>query len=175
MMQRHAGNHKKLFLIAGFCCILAAFLIFSPAAPTRPAPEYLPLTPDADGSFTYEGPLHITGIMAGGQATGGVETGSVEDWVELTNTGEAALHLEGFGLSVRADKISFLFPYHVLEPGEHVLVYTSGQALATPGKPYHARFHLPAMGAALYLFSNRGRAIERVLIPPLDGQDDRER
>lgn len=56
------------------------------------------------------------------------ENGDYEDWLELYNDGDAAVDLEGYGLTDDpTDPFQWVFPSVILAPGEHLLVWTSGK------------------------------------------------
>lgn len=54
--------------------------------------------------------------------------GDPNDWIELLNTGNAAVELEGYTLSDDYENpMKWIFPQYLLQPGEHLLVWASGK------------------------------------------------
>ncbi len=56
------------------------------------------------------------------------EDGDFEDWIELYNTGDVPVDLEGWGLSDDpGDPFRWVFPAGTIGPGEHLVVWASGK------------------------------------------------
>ena len=61
-------------------------------------------------------------------------TGASCDWIEVMNSGDESISLEGYSLSDDNDDWdAWTFPEHLLAPGEYILVLASGK-----DKPYLA-------------------------------------
>lgn len=56
------------------------------------------------------------------------EDGSFEDWIEIINTGNESINLEGYGLSDDYDNpFKWVFPAYEIQPGELMLIWASGK------------------------------------------------
>ena len=96
------------------------------------------------------------------------ETGAFPDWVEITNTGDSPINIKGYGLSDRADKITFVFPDLTLAAGEHVIVFASDSTQNEAGETLHAKFKLSSAGDKLFLFGSDGIAFQELDVPAMD-------
>ncbi len=157
-----AGIVLTLVILAG---ALAAMVLLSTLVPTPDVSSVTSVNPDTGEVSSTS--LHITEIMASNQAAFPDERGNFSDWVELTNTSDQPIGLNGFGLSDREDKILFTFPNQILKPGERVVVFCSDESNSTPGQPFHAPFKISSAGETLILFSPEGSAVERIVVPAL--------
>lgn len=155
------------FLLA-LCALVVVLIIFAPGLSLTPAAnvsgtEVL----EADAS-TGDRNLRISEVMSSNRTAYPDETGAFPDWIELTNTGDAPIALKGYGLSDRADKITFIFPDITLNPGEHIIVFASDENKNTAGQTLHAKFKLSSAGDMLYLFGSDGIAFEEMTVPAMD-------
>lgn len=77
------------------------------------------------------GMLRLNEIMAANSNIIHDEFGNFEDWIEIYNEGDVPVDLEGWGLSDNYNRpFKWTFPSGVvLKPGEHLLVWASGQDL----------------------------------------------
>ena len=96
------------------------------------------------------------------------ETGAFPDWVEITNTGDSPINIKGYGLSDRADKITFVFPDLTLSADEHVIVFASDSTQNEAGETLHAKFKLSSAGDKLFLFGSDGIAFQELDVPAMD-------
>ncbi len=56
------------------------------------------------------------------------EDGSFEDWIELYNTGDQTVNLEGFGLSDNYEQpYKWMLPSYDMQPGEYLIIWASGK------------------------------------------------
>ncbi|MFP4191152.1 MAG: CotH kinase family protein [Candidatus Hydrogenedentota bacterium] len=70
----------------------------------------------------------INEVMASNGETLSDEDGDYPDWIELYNTGDDAVNLEGWGLSDDSDDpFQWTFPDSVLEPGQFLVVFASNK------------------------------------------------
>ena len=94
----------------------------------------------------------ITEFMADNRSTLLDEDGDDSDWIEIYNSGAAAISLSGYCLtdnSANLDK--WVFPDVSLGAGEFAIVFASGKDRATAGGELHANFSLRATGEYLAL------------------------
>ncbi len=99
----------------------------------------------------------ITEFLA--QNDGGLtdDRGRSSDWIELTNTGEAAVNLAGWHLTDdAADLRKWKFPALSLGPNQRLLVWASGDDRRDPARPLHTNFSLRAAGEYLALVQPDG-------------------
>lgn len=66
--------------------------------------------------------------MASNATTLADEDGDHEDWIELYNSGNEAINLDGYGLSDDYENpFKWIFPSVVIEPGEYLIIWASGK------------------------------------------------
>ena len=111
--------------------------------------------------------IRISEVMSSNKGALVDGNGDSPDWIELTNTGDSPVNLQGWSLMDDPDKLNpFTFPDFTLEPGQYVIVYASGN-LQTSGD-FHTPFRLSASGDRVLLFDSEGRAVETINLPALD-------
>ena len=92
--------------------------------------------------------------------------------MELLNTGSAPVDLNGLVLTDKLNSNSqFVFPSHVLQPGETVLVFCDDGNANAYGSPYHAPFKISSSGDTVMLCSENGTVIETVNVPALGANE----
>lgn len=110
--------------------------------------------------------VRVTEIMTSNRTTLTDETGAFPDWVEITNTGNAAEELAGYSLSDDQKRVRFMFPPCRLEPGAIMIIFASGKT-RTDSQPFHANMKLSSLGETLYFSNPAGELIEQIDIPAL--------
>ncbi|MAG55368.1 MAG: hypothetical protein CMJ83_03670 [Planctomycetes bacterium] len=99
----------------------------------------------------------ITEFMARNGGTLDDEDGDSSDWIEVRNTGAAALNLAFWTLTDDASlPMKWTFPLWTLQPGDHLVVFASGKDRASPGSELHTNFKLSADGEYLGLYAPGG-------------------
>ena len=89
------------------------------------------------------------------------------DWVELYNTTDSDVSLNGYSLSDRQEGGRWFFPEDaVIGAGGYLLVFCSDQTSAVPGE-YHTGFGLSA-GETLSLYSIAGQQVDSVTLGDLN-------
>ena len=79
--------------------------------------------------------VRLNEIMSSDNATFADEDGDCGDWIELLNSGDAAVSLEGWGLSDEASEpLKWTFPAISLNTNEYLLVWASGKDRRPPRK-----------------------------------------
>jgi hypothetical protein len=110
------------------------------------------------------GDLAINELMADNKATLADEAGEYDDWVELVNRGPAAIDLEGYYLSDKADDPwQFALPAGQLAPGGRLLVWCDNDP---EQGPLHADFGLSKNGETV-LLSTRTATVDSVTFSAL--------
>lgn len=94
--------------------------------------------------------------------------GDYSDWVELLNTTDSDISLDGCALSDNTDKpLRWTFPDGiVLGPGEYIVVHLSGKDKYENGE-LHASFGLSSKDTVLVLSDNMSRRIDSIALPEL--------
>lgn len=156
-------------LLLIFAVMITVMVIILPSEPANhPATVLAP-----EGEAAVEAgqpadlPLRITEIMSSNKHGYPDERGLYSDWVEIHNISDAPVSLKGVGLSDRGDRIKFLFPEMELEAGGYIVVFCDGTNKTDPKEPFHARFHLSALGETVYLYDPNGMVFDSAEAPPL--------
>lgn len=86
------------------------------------------------------------------------EDGDTPDWIELWNSSDAAVDLQGWFLSKSSKpERGWAFPSTNLPSKAHLLVFASGKDRRVSGRPLHTDFKLSDVGGSLELRSPDGR------------------
>src|SRR6266516_5058450 len=94
----------------------------------------------------------ISEFMADNTHTLVDEDGAYEDWIEIYNTGDAAVNMDGWYLTDDAgDFTQWHFPSTNLNAGGFLVVFASGKNRRAPGAPLHTNFKLSSAGEYLAL------------------------
>lgn len=125
---------------------------------------------DMEQVTTHQG-LRIGEVMSDNTSALPDENGSFGDWVEIVNQSDTALNMKNVGLSDRSDRIAFLFPEVILNPGERVIVFCDDQNKTEVNQRLHAKFKLSSYGETLFLFDTNGVAIDQVTVPVLNADE----
>lgn len=89
--------------------------------------------------------------------------GAYYDWVEIYNSGSAAVSLKGWGLTDNTEKpLKWKFPDITLQPGEYKLVYCSG--LTDQTGAMHANFRISGSGEVIALYNGNEELMDRVYV-----------
>lgn len=108
------------------------------------------------------GRIVISELMAASQYQLPDAFGDFSDWVELYNTGDETVHLDGWFLSDDESNLrKWQMPAQELKAGERLVVYLSGRDTVADGQ-LHTGFSLSAGGESLYLCSYLGVEVDSV-------------
>ena len=100
--------------------------------------------------------LHISET----KTSAGVGEEASADWIELANTGDTAINLEGYGLSDDKDEpFLFKFPSTEIEPGQYLLIYCGDMA---EGDLSTTAFGLASRTDTIYLSQPDGVVIDHI-------------
>ncbi len=90
------------------------------------------------------------------------QDGDSSDWIELFNSGDAAVGLEGWFLTDDSGELAkWRFPSVELRPGQFLLVFASGKNRSNPTNQLHTNFKLNAAGEYLALVRPDGTVNHR--------------
>ena len=168
-LKRRKARLNFLILL-GFAALVALIVLITPKEPLRRATY---TTGTADGQVekgvhevigAYDG-LVISEIMAANASAVTDENGNYPDWIEIWNSTDREMHLEGLGLSDRSDSIRFLFPDVILAPGGRTVVFCDNTNQSLEGKNFHAKFKLSSVGETVYLYDPNAYLINSVQYP----------
>lgn len=99
----------------------------------------------------------ITEFQARNQDTLFDADGVSSDWIELANLGDESIDLAGWYLTDERDELGkWAFPSTVLEPGEYLVVFASGNDRSVSGEELHTNFALSGDGEYLALVEPDG-------------------
>ena len=105
--------------------------------------------------------LRISEFMASNVTVTQDEDGAYSDWIEIYNSSNAAVDLNGWHLTDSATNLTrWTFPATNLPAGGYLLVFASGKNRTT--FPLHANFSLDADGEYLALVRPDGTTVEQV-------------
>ncbi|HPK04455.1 MAG TPA: lamin tail domain-containing protein, partial [Bacteroidales bacterium] len=91
--------------------------------------------------------ITINELMSSNSSIIADEDGDYEDWIEIYNFGTTTVGLDDFGLSDKAGQpFKWVFPDIVIQPGEYLIVWTSGKNRTNPDAPLHTNFSIKAEG-----------------------------
>lgn len=134
--------------MARFCTLLFILLYFVPPAYTQ---------------------VVINEVQSSNSTIFADEDGAFEDWIELYNTGEEPVNLNGYGLSDDFDNpFKWLVPEIIIEPGEFLVIRASGKDRSQAGQPLHTNFSIQKDGEEVILTTPDGDTadeLEPTLIP----------
>lgn len=115
---------------------------------------------------TAESPIMINEIMTTNTSAVMLGDGSLPDWVELTNSGDEEISLNGYALMRGDDPTSIYRFQNVSIPvGGYVVVYADGGSDSS--EELHAPFRLSAAGESLVLMNDAGAVIDSVETPEM--------
>ncbi len=157
-VRRTQRNEPRFGLLLFSLAVIVVLLVISPLDPTNKA---MNMNPDGSLSSVNEG-IRVSEIMADNASAFPDENGNFPDWLELVNTTDKEINLEGLSLSNRPDRARFIFPVLLLAPGGRVVVFCDNTNQNENGKPFHAKFKLSSITSSVYLFDTNGYVLDKV-------------
>ena len=109
-IKRVKPQRGTLPLLITLSVFVVAMIFFAPKIAQTPAANVSGTEVDEAAVSSGDTNLRITEAMSSNRSAFPDETGAFPDWVEITNTGDSPINIKGYGLSDRADKITFVFP-----------------------------------------------------------------
>ncbi|MFD2034401.1 CotH kinase family protein [Belliella marina] len=106
--------------------------------------------------------LKINEIMSSNGTTIADADGDYSDWIELHNTSDQPINLEGFGLSDDEEvPMKWVFPAIEIKEKGFLLVWASGKDKFDNGQ-LHANFSISAAGEPILLSNSDGEKVDQV-------------
>lgn len=113
----------------------------------------------------------ISELMASNVSTLQDIDGDYSDWLELENTGNTEVELNGWYLTDNVDNpTKWQLPAVTLSPSEQLVVFASDKNRRTPGGELHTNFKLSADGEYLGLIRADGVSVEHAYAPSFPQQ-----
>ena len=95
--------------------------------------------------------------------------GDFSDWIELYNSGDENVSLQGWSLSDSVDERNkWIFPDLSLKPGDLQIIFASGKDRRDSGSEIHTSFKISANGETLLLSNTHGQVVDAIRIGSLD-------
>ena len=167
---RRRKTRMNFLLLAGFVALIVLLVLVTPKEPIRRA-TYSSETESGlvEGSGSevlgaYSG-LLISEVMSSNNTAVTDENGKYADWIEIWNSTDRPIDLEGLGLSDKGDRIRFLFPNVSLEPDGRVVVFCDNTNQSSPNRAFHAKFKLSSVGETVYLYDPNAYLIDSSKYP----------
>ena len=167
---RRRKARMNFILLAGFAALIVLLIMVTPKDPIRRATYSSATESGLVGESTneelgaYSG-LVISEVMPSNATAVTDENGKYADWIEIWNSTEKTINMEGLGLSDKGDRIRFLFPAVSLEPDGRVVVFCDNTNQANVNRAFHAKFKLSSVGETIYLYDPNAYMIDSCKYP----------
>lgn len=127
-------------------------------------------TTGSSGESVLTPGIVINEVMSSNKYALETADGSSPDWVELKNVSDQPIDLTGYGLSDKTDEPDkFVFPETILEPGEILLIYATGQTETDAEDGiYRAGFKISSDGDDVVLTNTEGSVVQLLDVPALE-------
>src|ERR1041384_7897371 len=113
----------------------------------------------------------INEFQASNSLTLADQDGDYSDWIELYNSGDEAVDLQGWYLTDNASELTkWQFPKLSLAPKAYLLVFASGKDRNIAGAELHTNFSLDADGESLALIKPDGTTVVSEFAPAFPEQ-----
>ncbi len=167
---RRRKKRMNFILLAGFAALIVLLVLVTPREPIRRATY----SSETESGLVGESQNEVLGAYAGlvisevmcSNATAVTdENGKYADWIEIWNSTDRAMSLEGLGLSDKGDRIRFLFPNVSLEADGRVVVFCDNTNQSNASRAFHAKFKLSSVGETVYLYDPNAYLIDSCKYP----------
>ena len=173
---RRRKTRMNFLLMAGFTALIVLLVLVTPKEPNRRATysnaTESGLVGDSENEVlgAYDG-LVISEIMPANSTAVTDENGKYADWIEIWNSTDHAIDLEGLGLSDRGDRIRFLFPNVSLEPDGRAVVFCDNTNQSNANRAFHAKFKLSSVGETIFLYDTNAYLIDSCKYPIMSSNE----
>ena len=164
--KKKQTKDSRLLLLIPLAAILALIVVIMPKSPVPKA-----VNVSASGQMSTHAGLVLSEVMTDNVSALPDENGKFGDWLEIYNSLDEPMNLNGVGLSDRSDRIKFLFPDVTLAAQGRVVVFCDKVNRDDPSSAFHAKFGLSSLGDTLFLFDSSGVAIDMVQVPTLNADE----
>lgn len=107
--------------------------------------------------------IHLNEVMASNSSTIADEDGTYGDWIEIYNSGENPISLEGYGLSDDYDRpFKWVFPDTTLDAGAFMLIWATNKDRTIPGSELHTNYAISADGEEVILTHPNGTIVDEL-------------
>ena len=167
---RRRKTRMNFVLLAGFAVLIVLLVLVTPKEPIRRATYSSGTESGLVGESeneelgAYAG-LVISEVMSSNSTAVTDENGKYADWIEIWNSTDKILNLDGLGLSDKGDRIRFLFPNVSLEPDGRVIVFCDNTNQSNANRAFHAKFKLSSVGETVYLYDPNAYLIDSCKYP----------
>ena len=167
---RRRKIRMNFILLAGFAVLIVLLVLVTPKEPIRRATYSSGTESGLVGESeneelgAYAG-LVISEVMSSNSTAVTDENGKYADWIEIWNSTDKILNLDGLGLSDKGDRIRFLFPNVSLEPDGRVVVFCDNTNQSNANRAFHAKFKLSSVGETVYLYDPNAYLIDSCKYP----------
>ncbi|MCR5565710.1 MAG: lamin tail domain-containing protein [Clostridiales bacterium] len=162
---RRRKARMNFILLAGLIALIVLLVLVTPKDPLRRATysnaTESGLVEDSGDEVlgAYAG-LVISEVMPSNSTAVTDEDGKYADWIEIWNSTDKPINLNGLGLSDKSDRVRFLFPNVSLEADGRVVVFCDNTNLSNPNRAFHAKFKLSSVGETIYLYDPNAYLID---------------
>ena len=167
---RRRKARMNFILLAGFAALIVLLVMVTPKEPIRRATYSSETESGLVGESenevlgAYTG-LVISEVMSSNSTAVTDENGKYADWIEIWNSTDRTINLEGLGLSDKGDRIRFLFPGVSLEADGRVVVFCDNTNQSNANRAFHAKFKLSSVGETVYLYDPNAYLIDSCKYP----------
>ena len=167
---RRRKTRMNFILLAGFAALIVLLVLVTPKEPIRRATYSTGTESGLVGESenedlgAYAG-LVISEIMPSNSTAVTDENGKYADWIEIWNSTDRTINLEGLGLSDKGDRIRFLFPNVSLAAGGRAVVFCDNTNMSNASRAFHAKFKLSSVGETIYLYDPNAYLIDSCKYP----------
>ena len=173
---RRRKSRMNFILLAGFAALIVLLVLVTPKEPLRRATysnaTESGLTENSGNEVigAYDG-LLISEVMSSNSTAVTDENGKYADWIEIWNSTDRLINLDGVGLSDKGDRVRFLFPNVSLEPDGRVIVFCDNTNQSNPNSAFHAKFKLSSVGETVFLYDPNAYLIDSCKYPIMSGDE----
>ena len=167
---RRRKTRMNFILLAGFIALIVLLVLVTPKDPLRRA-TYSNATEsglvEGDGNEVigaYDG-LVISEVMSANSTAVTDENGKYADWIEIWNSTDKPINLNGLGLSDKGDRVRFLFPNVSLDADGRAVIFCDNTNQSNTNQAFHAKFKLSSVGETVYLYDPNAYLIDSCKVP----------